>query len=183
MATHTSVLAWRVPGTGGPGGLLSLWSHRVGHDWSDLVVVVRRREEAGEMRDKAGAILFGMIMEGIFDKVMGEQTWKKWEVMQILVEGFSRQWDKQCKGVEVYIVCVSLDQGRPVWLDQGLKGRDEVTDLGRGWYVRLVLAGHVRAWVSLSETEWVRRSLDSSEQSCDMIWYSLNGSLGQQYTE
>ena len=106
MATHSSVLAWRVPGTGEPGGLPSLGSHRVGHDWSDLVVVVRRREEVGEMRDKAGAILFGMIMEGIFDKVMGEQTWRKWEVMQILVEGFSRQWDKQCKGVEVYIVCV-----------------------------------------------------------------------------
>ena len=36
MATHSSVLAWRIPGTGEPGGLLSLGSHRVGHDWSDL---------------------------------------------------------------------------------------------------------------------------------------------------
>ena len=36
MATHLSVLAWRVPGTGEPGGLPSLGSHRVGHDWSDL---------------------------------------------------------------------------------------------------------------------------------------------------
>ena len=36
MATHSSVLAWRIPGTGEPGGLLSLWLHRVGHDWSDL---------------------------------------------------------------------------------------------------------------------------------------------------
>ena len=40
MATHSSVLAWRIPGTGEPGGLLSLGSHRVRHDWSDLVVVV-----------------------------------------------------------------------------------------------------------------------------------------------
>ena len=32
MATHFSVLAWRIPGTGEPGGLLSLGSHRVGHD-------------------------------------------------------------------------------------------------------------------------------------------------------
>ena len=31
MATHSSVLAWRIPGTGEPGGLLSLGSHRVGH--------------------------------------------------------------------------------------------------------------------------------------------------------
>ena len=36
MATHSSVLAWRIPGTGKPGGLLSMGSHRVGHDWRDL---------------------------------------------------------------------------------------------------------------------------------------------------
>ena len=36
MATHSSVLAWRIPGTGEPGGLPSMKSHRVGHDWSDL---------------------------------------------------------------------------------------------------------------------------------------------------
>jgi len=36
MATHSSVLAWRLPGTREPGGLLSMGSHRVGHDWSDL---------------------------------------------------------------------------------------------------------------------------------------------------
>ena len=32
MATHSSVLAWRIPGTGEPGGPLSMGSHRVGHD-------------------------------------------------------------------------------------------------------------------------------------------------------
>ena len=32
MATHSSVLAWRIPGTAEPGGLLSMGSHRVGHD-------------------------------------------------------------------------------------------------------------------------------------------------------
>ena len=36
MATHSSVLAWRIPGVGEPGGLMSMGSHRVGHDWSDL---------------------------------------------------------------------------------------------------------------------------------------------------
>ena len=39
MATHSSVLAWRIPGTGEPGGLPSLGSHRVGYNRSDLVVV------------------------------------------------------------------------------------------------------------------------------------------------
>ena len=36
MATHSSVLAWRIPGMAELGGLPSLGSHRVGHDWSDL---------------------------------------------------------------------------------------------------------------------------------------------------
>ena len=37
IATLSSVLAWRIPGTGESGGLPSLGSHKVGHDWSDLV--------------------------------------------------------------------------------------------------------------------------------------------------
>ena len=36
MATHSSVLAWRIVGTGEPGGLPSMGLYRVGHDWSDL---------------------------------------------------------------------------------------------------------------------------------------------------
>ena len=38
MATHSSVPAWRIPGTGEPGGLPSIGSHRVRHDWSNLAV-------------------------------------------------------------------------------------------------------------------------------------------------
>ena len=41
MAPHSSTLAWRIPGMGEPGGLSSMGLHRVGHDCSDLVVVVR----------------------------------------------------------------------------------------------------------------------------------------------
>ena len=40
MATHSSVLAWRIPGTGEPGGLPSMVSLRVGHDWSDLAAAM-----------------------------------------------------------------------------------------------------------------------------------------------
>ena len=36
MATHSNILAWRIPGTGEHGGLLSMGLHRVGHDWSNL---------------------------------------------------------------------------------------------------------------------------------------------------
>ena len=40
MATHSIVLAWRIPWMGEPGGLPSMGSHRVGHDWSDLAAAV-----------------------------------------------------------------------------------------------------------------------------------------------
>ena len=43
MATHCSVLAWRIPGTGEPGGLPTLGSHRVGHDLSDLAAAAAYR--------------------------------------------------------------------------------------------------------------------------------------------
>ena len=42
MATHSSVLAWRIPGRGEPGGLPSMGSHRVGHDCSDLAALCQR---------------------------------------------------------------------------------------------------------------------------------------------
>ena len=42
LATHSSVLAWRIPGMWEPGGLLSMGSHRAGHDWSDLAAAAAR---------------------------------------------------------------------------------------------------------------------------------------------
>ena len=45
MATHSSVLTWRIPGKGEPGGLPSIGSHRVGHDWSDLAAAVSKYEQ------------------------------------------------------------------------------------------------------------------------------------------
>ena len=44
MATHSSVLAWRIPRTGEPGGLPSVGSHRVGHNWRDLVAAAATLE-------------------------------------------------------------------------------------------------------------------------------------------
>ena len=42
MATHSSILAWRIPGTEEPGGLLSRGSQRVGHNWSNLACMHKR---------------------------------------------------------------------------------------------------------------------------------------------
>ena len=45
MATHSSILAWEIPGTEEPGELSSMGSHRVGHDWSDLAAAAAARDE------------------------------------------------------------------------------------------------------------------------------------------
>ena len=50
MATHSSVLAWRIPGTGEPGGLSSMGSHRVGHDWSDLAAAAAAASDSTTLR-------------------------------------------------------------------------------------------------------------------------------------
>ena len=50
MATHSSILAWRIPGTGEPGGLPSMGSQRVGHDCSDLAAAA-----VGEAEGDRGA--------------------------------------------------------------------------------------------------------------------------------
>ena len=47
MATHSSVLAWRIPRTGEPGGLPSMGSHRVGHNGSDLAAAAAAVVAAG----------------------------------------------------------------------------------------------------------------------------------------
>ena len=52
MATHSSVLAWRIPGMGEPGGLPSMGSHTVGHDWSDLPAAVVKNLPANAGRCK-----------------------------------------------------------------------------------------------------------------------------------
>ena len=48
MATHSSVLAWRIPGMGEPGGLLSMRSHRVRPDWSDLAAAAAAKARSNQ---------------------------------------------------------------------------------------------------------------------------------------
>ena len=52
MAAHSSVLAWRIPGTEEPGGLPSMGSHRVRHDWSDLAAA--EESDAGLIAGETG---------------------------------------------------------------------------------------------------------------------------------
>ena len=52
MATHSSVLAWRIPGMEEPDGLPSLGSHRVGHNWSDLAAAAAAKNKKLKKKKK-----------------------------------------------------------------------------------------------------------------------------------
>ena len=69
MATHSSSLAWRIPGTAEPGGLTSMGSHRVGHDWSDLAVA------AGEYIGSPPCAPTATILLEVYSKVSSEVPW------------------------------------------------------------------------------------------------------------
>ena len=72
MATHSSVLAWRIPGIGESGGLLSMGSRRVGHDWSDLVataVIFIKRYINRSSVNKKIIIVYDVLIELQFSSV------------------------------------------------------------------------------------------------------------------
>jgi len=56
MATHSSVLAWRIPGTGEPGGLLPMESHKVRHDGSNLAAAAAAAAYNPDLRKQINKI-------------------------------------------------------------------------------------------------------------------------------
>ena len=81
MATHSSVLAWRIPGTEEPGGLPSVGSHRVRHDWRDLAA--------------AAVVIWSCqwLCEADTNIIFGFFSWGKWRT-----EGIS-----ECHGARVWL--------------------------------------------------------------------------------
>ena len=63
MATHSSVLAWRISGMGEPGGLLSMGSHRVGHDWSNLAAAAASKQDRSPTNTNPGNCVPNVIRE------------------------------------------------------------------------------------------------------------------------
>ena len=76
MATHSSVLAWRIPGTGEPGGLPSMGSHRVGHDWSDLAADIKElwKKEGGGHASVCVCVYIYIHTKLLADKMLGYLT-------------------------------------------------------------------------------------------------------------
>ena len=63
MATNSNVLAWRIPGMAEPGGLLSMGSHRVGHDWSDSAAAAVSQETDGPQAGQMEFVHCGEILK------------------------------------------------------------------------------------------------------------------------
>ena len=68
MATHSSVLAWRIPGMGEPGGLLSMGLHRVGHDWSDLAAAAAATQKTQVSQDQVWATFVKIAADIMFPR-------------------------------------------------------------------------------------------------------------------
>ena len=71
MATHSSVLAWITPGTAEPGGLPSVGSHRVGHDWSDLAAAAA--PSASPVPSVQLTAMLDNLTKGLIKKQVGKQ--------------------------------------------------------------------------------------------------------------
>ena len=111
MATHSSVLAWRIPGTGEPGGLLSMGSPRVGHNWSNLAATAA---------------------EGV--KLNSQCGWGKWE------EGSRKvRWErKRGEGGEISSLSAlwwHTFQEHQVFNPELTKGLRRVNFLGSWWRI------------------------------------------------
>ena len=88
MATHSSVLAWRTPGMGEPGGLPSVGLHRVEHDWSDSAAAAAR-EKAREQE-----------LTCRFTKVEGKHYWPVYGWLQWPEGGLSVRKETHTVSVE-----------------------------------------------------------------------------------
>ena len=79
METHSSVLAWRIPGMAGPGGLPSVGSHRVGHDWCNLAAAAAYPFSSRSSRPRSQTRVT-CIAGGFFTRWATREAQRWWEV-------------------------------------------------------------------------------------------------------
>ena len=118
MATHSGVLAWRIPGTGEPGGLPSMGSHRVGHDRSNLAAGAA----AGTLEDVStlvfSAALFTTAKRQKYPQ-MSLDGWinKVWCVKQNIIQLYKERkfWDFPGSPVAKIPCCQRRESGFDPW--------------------------------------------------------------------
>ena len=123
MATHSSVLAWRIPGTGEPGGLQSMGSHRVGHDWSDLAAAA-----AGFSLEKASPLAWKI-------------PWTE-EPRRLQSMGSRRVGHDWATSLSLFTSCIGEGNGNPLQCSCLENPRD-----GRAWWAAIY--GVAQSWTRL----------------------------------
>ena len=117
MAAHSNVLAWRIPGTGEPGGLQSMGSHKVGQDWSDLAAAAAAAgdiwdlcfvSEVGQShRAKALSLWDLHQVQGVGVRI--ELTWMEWDGIELMTPswywGLGNDDDGWCLLGTYYVPC------------------------------------------------------------------------------
>ena len=93
MATHSSVLAWRIPGTAEPGGLPSMGSHRVGHNWSDLAAAAAEELKNKHTETDNTMTEIKNTLEGINRRITEAEEWIS-ELEDKMVEITSEEQNK-----------------------------------------------------------------------------------------
>ena len=73
MATHSSVLAWKIPGVGEPGGLPSVGSHRVRHDWNDLAAAAATNKNNNKEDTRGSSLVVRWL--GLWPFTAGDMGW------------------------------------------------------------------------------------------------------------
>ena len=106
MATHSSVLAWRIPGTGEPGGLPSMGSQRVRHDWRDLAAAAAAMKDGrgGTGRKRKDTVPNQTYLLQVFNMVTNTQrviteATKSYDLgfHQTLIRSEERRVGKECR--------------------------------------------------------------------------------------
>ena len=95
MATHSSVLAWRIPGTGEPDGLSSMGLHRVGHDWSDLAAAAA-----------AGAIFLNHFLASV--RILCLSSVLKRETSSWIMSSYVGRWVRKIVSNSLIMACAPL---------------------------------------------------------------------------
>ena len=128
MTTHSSVLAWRIPGTGEPGGLPSLGAHRVGHDWSDLAAAASYIRSLKETWVDGGfsinpLICWLSVISSSAEKENDERTQSGFIPCQLFMKSIFRKFDLQLMSGGLWI---------SAFRSQGRDGKNRISPLFLG---------------------------------------------------
>ena len=197
MATHSSVLAWRIPGTGEPGGLPSMGSHRVGHDWSDFAAAAAAADSMLKSRDITLSTKVRLVKAMVFPVVMygcESGLWRKLSTEELMLlncgVGELWSWKDWCwswNSNTLATSCEELTHWKKTLMLEGIggrrrRGRQEekgtTEDQMPGWHHRF--DGHEFEWTpGVGDGQgglaccdsWGHKDLDMTEL---LNWTELN---------